>query len=617
MIKLSSNSLQYIFLIASTLLIGFLLIILIKIKKKSQMHYILVSLITLLIIWNLGVGSDKLWSDIYGYSNMFFVFIIFIGTCFTPVSLLLTGIIFAKTKINFKFKYILLLAIPITSTLVLWTNNYHHLFFIKYSFTSNNVIYGRYFLIHAVYSYICILLGMYYLLYFSVKNTGIFSKQSVLILTGSCIPLIVNILFTLKIFEITLFATPIAFSIAIIFFFAAIIKYDFLGVLPIAIQTAVDRISDGFIIIDLEYRIVNYNKTLMAMFNGIVEVKRKDDIFSMLKAFKAIDVKKLKSYIEEVVKTRKSIVFEQYIKVLNVDKYFDIEITPIIEGENHLGTIILLNDITEHKANLKKINEQQEQIIEKERLASLGTLMGGISHNLKTPIMSISGCIIALEDLTKEYYESVGNSIVSEDDHREIANEMSINLKDIKEHFSYMSKALTAIKNQVASSDSRKEISFTQDEILQNIEFLMKYEIKSNFCNLIISNEIQNNFLINGDIGTLVQIINNLISNSIQSYGKITDTTNIDVSSRKIELIIYEIDNYIVFKVKDYGRGVPQRIKDKLFKEMVTTKGKEGSGIGLYLSYSKVKVMFNGDMWLESEEEKGSSFYVKVKKFLL
>ena len=115
----------------------------------------------------------------------------------------------------------------------------------------------------------------------------------------------------------------------------------------------------------------------------------------------------------------------------------------------------------------------------------------------------------------------------------------------------------------------------------------------------------------------MVQIIDNLILNSVQSYGKITDTGDIDFSARKIEFIISELGDHIIFKVKDYGKGVTQAIKDKLFKEMVTTKGKDGSGIGLYLSYSKVKGMFKGDMWLESEEGKGTSFYIKVHKNLI
>lgn len=140
----------------------------------------------------------------------------------------------------------------------------------------------------------------------------------------------------------------------------------------------------------------------------------------------------------------------------------------------------------------------------------------------------------------------------------------------------------------------------------------MKYEVKSNLCSLKIINESKRNYKIAGNIGTLVQILNNLISNSIQSYGKIDDT-NIESANRKVELIIKEMDNYILFTVRDYGKGISSEIKDKLFKEMVTTKGIHGSGIGLYMSYTKVKAMFNGDMWFESQEGIGTSFYVKVQ----
>ncbi|HEX9061653.1 MAG TPA: HAMP domain-containing sensor histidine kinase, partial [Clostridia bacterium] len=297
------------------------------------------------------------------------------------------------------------------------------------------------------------------------------------------------------------------------------------------------------------------------------------------------------------------------------DKFFMVEITPIIHKKSHLGTIIMLTDITEHKENMRIIKAQQQQIIEKERLASLGTLMGGISHNLKTPIMSISGCITALEDLSNEYHESVGNPIVTENDHYGIANEIQNNLSDLKSHISYISNALTAMKNQVINPDARKEASFTLEELILNIEFLMKYEVKLNLCTLSIEfdKEVKKDDLINGDIGTLVQIINNLISNSIQSYDSAKSTHETEISKRKVEIIVKKNGNYIIFEIKDYGKGISYEIKDKLFKEMVTTKGKAGSGIGLYLSYSKVRLMFNGDMWFESEEGFGTSFYVKVK----
>ncbi|MBU3113390.1 histidine kinase N-terminal 7TM domain-containing protein [Clostridium lacusfryxellense] len=606
-----------VLLLMSTVIIIIMAYMIYKNSNKSQLKNVFISIIVLLFIWNIGTLLELCVRLRYGYTEMVFINICYFSISFIPISILLFGIVYAHTRIKFSWKYLMLFIIPLLSTVLIWTNNMHKLFFVKYSVNNKDAIYGSYFYFHSVYSYICIFIGISYLVVFSIKNSGYFSKQSLFIVIGFLVPVFVNIAFTLNLLDLPFLSNSIAFTIFGLFEMIAIFKFNFLNLMPIAMGTIVDRISDGFIVIDENFRITDYNKTMQNIFDPIVKIKRKHYLFNVLGFFKSHEMYHFKEVIRKVNVMKESIIFEHHFCEEKFDKYFNIEITPIISGENHLGNIILLKDITQNKVNLKKISEQQEQIIEQERLSSLGMLMGGISHNLKTPIMSIAGCIIALEDLTKEYNESVGNTIVSESDHHEIADEMLTNINDIKAHFSYMSNALTAIKNQVASSDTRKEISFTLEEIIQNIEFLMKYEVKSNFCNLIISNETKENFLINGDIGTLVQVIDNLISNSIQSYGKITHTTSADASSRNIEFIIFEKGDYIIFKVKDYGRGVTQEIKDKLFKEMVTTKGKEGSGIGLYLSYSKIKVMFQGDMWLESEEEKGVSFYIKVHKNLI
>ncbi len=72
-----------------------------------------------------------------------------------------------------------------------------------------------------------------------------------------------------------------------------------------------------------------------------------------------------------------------------------------------LGTLLLFKDITQHKKDMQAIKDNQDMLMEKERLASLGQLIGGIAHNLKTPIMSISGAAEGLTDLIKEYDASI------------------------------------------------------------------------------------------------------------------------------------------------------------------------------------------------------------------
>ena len=57
---------------------------------------------------------------------------------------------------------------------------------------------------------------------------------------------------------------------------------------------------------------------------------------------------------------------------------------------------------------------------------------------------------------------------------------------------------------------------------------------------------------------------------------------------------------------------MPDHVKEKIFREMITTKGKEGTGLGLYMSYSTVKGKYNGDITFKSELGKGSTFYVRL-----
>ena len=93
-----------------------------------------------------------------------------------------------------------------------------------------------------------------------------------------------------------------------------------------------------------------------------------------------------------------------------------------------------------------------------------------------------------------------------------------------------------------------------------------------------------------------------MISNSIQAYnGK---------PEQEIDLIVEIRDNNLIISIKDYASGLPKKVQDKLFKEMITTKGKNGTGLGLYMSYSTIKAHFNGDIQFETEEGKGTTFYI-------
>ena len=259
-----------------------------------------------------------------------------------------------------------------------------------------------------------------------------------------------------------------------------------------------------------------------------------------------------------------------------------------------------IQDLTKH--NIEQIHDSQDTLMEKERLASLGQLIGGIAHNLKTPIMSISGAAEGLSDLIKEYDSSIDDPEVTSKDHHDIASDMSSWIEKIKTHTEYMSDVITAVKGQAVTLSNEDDISFTISELLKRVNILMKHELKNAIVYLNISVKTNENLLIHGDVNSLVQVINNMISNSIQAYeGK---------PEQNIDLTVEKQNNDIYISIKDYGCGLPKTVKDKLFKEMVTTKGKNGTGLGLYMSYSTIRAHFNGNITFESEEGKGTTFTI-------
>ena len=207
-----------------------LLLIISKSQNKNQLKKAFSCTLNCLMICTIGQMAQILFADELGIQPIYFDYVVYIGTCFLPVSIFFTGLVFAKTKIKFKTKYLLMFIIPIISLLVLWTNDYHHLFYKNYSVDFQINEYGPYATIHNIYSYLLIGIGIIYMLKFSIKNVGFFSKQSILIVLGVSIPLVVNILGTFQIIPMSIYITPITFSISIIFFAISMLKFQFLGI---------------------------------------------------------------------------------------------------------------------------------------------------------------------------------------------------------------------------------------------------------------------------------------------------------------------------------------------------------------------------------------------------
>ena len=602
---MTTNKTTLIALIITTVINILLTAYLSKEKKNNQLKKIFIFSLSILIFWTIGLIMQITLSKPLNIEPIYFDYFIYISICFIPVAVFFMGLIYANTKIEFKKKYLLLFIVPIISLVVLWTNDYHHLFYKHYSVDFQQNVYGPYATIHNVYSYVLLALGIIYMLKFSIKNSGFFSKQSLLIVLGVSVPLVVNILGTFKIIPMSIYVTPITFTITVICCAIAIFKFQFLGVAPIALQKIVDRISDGYVVLDENDMIIDFNKTFLNIFKLNPEDIRGVNFIKFIQQRKISKqaIEKISKSIKKANSTEKTVTFEQHFS--EIRKYFKIEITPIKSENTSLGTLFLLKDITQHKEDMETIKNNQDILMERERLAGLGQLIGGIAHNLKTPIMSIAGATQGLDNLIHEYDSSIDDPLVTSQDHHDIAKDMEEWIPKIKAHLEYMSDIITTVKGQaVASLSSDDSEEFTVGELIKRVNILMKHELKNAYIYMNVLMKTDENQILKGNVNSLVQVVNNMISNAIQAYDGKHD--------QNIELAVNKKGNDIVISIKDFAGGLPKEVQDRLFKEMVTTKGKNGTGLGLYMSYSNIKAHFGGDITYITEGGKGTTFNIII-----
>lgn len=525
----------------------------------------------------------------------------YISTCNLPVILFFISSIYENKETNLK-KYWYLFIIPILSIIIIFTNPLHHLFCKSYAINVADVQLGPYFYVHMLYTYLLILVAFIKLIKTSISKAGFLSFGTILIILGACAPIIPNLLASLQLISMDTYITPIPYLITAICFYISIFKLNSFDAVPIALKNIVDIMTDAFIVVEKDGTITYSNNAFNTNLSKMIGIKLNDNFYNIINTNKKLKLSKLNNLIK---KSEKNNTVETFDWSFNSEKYFEISAQHVISTKGRkkvIGTLIIFKDTTQHMLDMQTIKNNQDMLLERERLASLGQLIGGIAHNLKTPIMSISGAAEGLTDLVKEYEASVGDPEVTVQDHHDIAKDMKDWIEKIHSYTEYMSDIITAVKGQAVTMSEEQAVSFTLDELVKRVNILMKHELKNALVELNVSMQVNEQTVLKGNINSLVQVINNMISNAIQAYDGKPDN--------KIDLILKKENNNIIISVKDYGCGLPDEVQKKLFKEMITTKGKNGTGLGLFMSYSTIRAHFNGNMTFETEQGKGTTFNI-------
>lgn len=599
---------NYVHILLFVTLFAILVLVFFTTRKKDKSLYKLFRILFLLLSLHVLalILLFYLKDYIQNQENLLFIDgLTYISTCNLPVVLYFIALRYENKNVSLK-KYWFLFIIPILTILIIYTNNFHHLFCSNYSINVSDVNLGPYFYVHMIYTYALLMIGFIKIIRISIKRTGVLSLGTFLMIIGALAPIIPNLLASLQILSMDTYVTPIMFLITAVCFYISIFKLNSFDAVPIALKSVTDIMTDSFIVVEKDGIISYANKTFIDKLSHITGLKVRDNLFEKIKSSQKISYTNLAKAISIAESKDHLVKYNWNIETSSHKSYFEINVQPIKFNKKETSTVgflIVFKDITQHIKDLEQIQNSQGLLMERERLASLGQLIGGIAHNLKTPIMSIAGASEGLSDLIKEYDSSIGDPEVTNQDHHDIAKDMSEWVEKIKSHTEYMSDVITAVKGQAVTLSENHNISFDIDELVKRVDILMRHELKNALVTLNIQINIDRKTTLNGDITSLVQVINNMISNSIQAYkGK---------PNNSIDLIINKENNNIVISVTDYGPGLPKEVQDKLFKEMITTKGKNGTGLGLFMSYSTIRAHFNGDITFDTSS-KGTTFYITI-----
>ena len=163
---------EFILLVISTLSILVLMGNIMRKKPVSQLQNAFATVLITVLVISVGVIAQLACTIFFNIEPIYFENFIYIVTCMLPVALFFVAIIFRNTKIRFKRKYLLLFIIPFLTLAILYTNQYHHLFYKVYSSNLNEMIYGPYFYVHSIYTYGLLLISIGIMINASLKNSG-------------------------------------------------------------------------------------------------------------------------------------------------------------------------------------------------------------------------------------------------------------------------------------------------------------------------------------------------------------------------------------------------------------------------------------------------------------
>lgn len=269
--------------------------------------------------------------------------------------------------------------------------------------------------------------------------------------------------------------------------------------------------------------------------------------------------------------------------------------------------------------SLEELQAAQAQLVQAEKMASLGELTAGIAHEIQNPLNFVNNFSEVSKELLEEMLEELKNG--DSEEVNAIANDVIQNLEKILHHGQRADGIVKGMLQHSRKNTGEKEaidINVLVDEYLRLAYHGLRAKDKSFNANLETNYDdtIGKLNVVPQDIG---RVVLNLITNAFYAC---TERSQSDVKHKQenaekgyqptVNVMTKKENNDIKIRVSDNGNGIPDHIMDKIFQPFFTTKPTgQGTGLGLSLSYDIVKA-HGGTLEVQSETGKGTRFTITL-----
>lgn len=287
-----------------------------------------------------------------------------------------------------------------------------------------------------------------------------------------------------------------------------------------------------------------------------------------------------------------------------------------LESEVKQRTAELTNQKEELQHALSELRSTQAQLVQQEKMASLGELTAGIAHEIQNPLNFVNNfsevSIELLDELKDEVLSKLPDDIKQEAD--DIISDITQNLTKINQHGKRADAIVKGMLQHSRTTTGKKEptdINALADEYLRLSYHGLR--AKDKMFNAGMKTSFDENI---GKIDAIPQdlgrVLLNLFNNSFYSVAE-KKKQNIAGYEPTVTVVTKKLANAVEITVSDNGTGIPQKVLDKIYQPFFTTKPTgQGTGLGLSMSYDIITKGHGGDLKVETAEGEFARFIITI-----